>query len=77
MGKQDLFDIGKHFIVSDLWIYKYYKEAVKLVLMTYKKILNVTSTESYKLSYELWLEAKSGMYEPPKFQDWCIDMETE
>lgn len=76
MSKQDLFDTARHFIVSELWIYKYYKESVKLVLQTYKKILKATSTEVYKLSYELWVEAKNGMYEPPKLQDWCIEMET-
>lgn len=76
MSREDFFDIGKHFIVEELWIYKHYREVIKLVLEAYKKLLNTTSTDVYKLSYELWLEAKHGMYEPPKFNEWCTDMET-
>jgi hypothetical protein len=75
--KQDILDVSQHFIVSDLWIYKYYKDAVKALLQLYKKVNECTSTELYKLSYEIWLSAQNGIYKTPSFKDWCIDMKTE
>lgn len=76
MNRQDIFDIGKHFIISELWIYKYYKGGLWAILQFYKNCLHATNTDVHKLSYELWLEARSGMFEPPTFMDWCIEMDS-
>jgi len=74
--KTDLLELTQHYIVSALWIYKYYKDIVNLLLQLYKTLNNCTALDLYKISYEVWLQAKHGMYDPPCFNEWCIDMET-